>query len=37
MNKIPKWWFKSGIKGFINAWFWSYANPIWNIRDKFKR
>lgn len=40
-NKIPKWWYAGfekgffhGCKGFLKCWFWTYANPIWTIRDK---
>lgn len=43
-NKMPKWWYAGfetsffcGCKIFIKSWFWSYANPLWSIRDKLKR
>ena len=43
-NKIPKWWYADfekgffcGCKSFIRSWFWTYANPLWNMRDKLKR
>lgn len=43
-NKIPIWWYAGfkkgffyGCKKFIKCWFWTYANPLWSIRDKLRR
>jgi hypothetical protein len=44
MSKIPRWWYAGFDKGFfhgcrvfIRSWFWTYANPLWNIRDKINK
>jgi hypothetical protein len=43
-HKKPIWWYAGFKKGFfhgckvyIKTWFWTYANPIWSIRDKIKK